>query len=183
MKPTILTLFISLLAPFAALAVSDADVMGLKGNVRSLTTITAFNGFETEQKIDFDAKGNITAIDGNAVAITRDDSGRMTLVILQDEDEEGTPAEFRITLSYPSAAATRPSSAAYDSIWDSWTESFTYDSKGLTLKRAVVDPVEPSSISYSYTDSDFDSNGNWTGRTATSSDAGTNTENRIITYY
>lgn len=180
MKQFILTLFIFLAGSLASHAVSDLAIMGLAGPVRQVVTVTAFEEMEVEQTLAFDASGNLTAVDGNPVKITRGADGTMQMIVMQDEDEEGKPAEFRVELTYD--AANRPVKGVYDSIWDSWTELYAYRADGRTLSRTIDDPMEGSTVTYSYNPADVDDHGNWVVRTASSADSGTSVETRTITY-
>lgn len=158
----IILLLASLFAVSANGAVNDLDMFGLKGAVDSVCIIMNDAGLEWQTEFTFDEDGMLIEIDGSEVECTRDKSGRIATIIVEDavEDNEDEFTTIEMKLTYDEAGRVVKVAAISDG--ESWVQNYRYDPKGLLKEHDYDGADQDETQKYEYLK--FDSHGNWTLR-------------------
>lgn len=141
---------------------NDLTMFCLKGPVDSVCIIMNDAGLEWQTEFTFDEDGYLTELDGSEIDCTRDESGRMKSIIVEDalEDDEDSYTTIKMTLHYDATGhVVKVVSTSSD---ETWTQNYRYNKDGLTDERDYDSDNQDEIQKYVYLK--FDNYGNWTER-------------------
>lgn len=155
---------ILILSAVTAMRADDRPMFVMAGDISRLVTESDNGEMTWLQTVDFDADGLISAIDGIAPAIERDDLGRPVAISLTEEDEDGEAVTVVHRLTYVGDTFNvKHTSIDTGSGEGSWECAYTYDLRtGRAITKTITEYGETDRFGYTYIT--FDPSGNWTER-------------------